>query len=217
MKDLQLSRSQLDRSLQWLEKHHFLKRTNTHKQQMYQAELLPVPDYNPFTKVYEPIEDIRFDTRELKDRIQGYVMIPADAINNRMLIDDYHINKMWNYQNLKVLIMLYAHCWLGYFGGINPDTVHIEENLNDLSVHPSLCYNLKKTEHQVKKSIRRLLKIDYFKIVQVTFIKGKYVGDTEIVGQPDHSTTKYVLRHYYLADKKVNHKHLREKKGLIII
>lgn len=213
--DLNLNRSQLNNALGWLEAHYFIERTNSHKQQMFQAELLTAPDYDPFTNTYISCKSIAFHTSELKQRNQGYIMLPADAVTNIMLENTSTSDRIWTYTKLKVYLLLYGNCWLSYFGGVNPDSVHIESNA--IHVEPSFYYNVKKSEKQVIKTIELLLSMDLFKVVKVGFIKGEYIGDSLVVPKSNGLKEHFVLRPYHLSEKKVKDKKLDNIRGCMIL
>lgn len=216
-KELRLSRNELNNALDWLDNHYFIERTNNHKQQMYQAKLLTAPDYNPFTNTYVSCKDIPFYTTALKDRNQGYIMIPADAITNEMLNNTATATRTWTYSRLKVYLLLYAHCWLEYFGGVNPNTVHLDHSYNIKSIDKAFYFNAKKSEHQTINIIDGLVSMNLFRIVNASFKNGVYLGDTALVPKRSGQVTHAILRPYYLAGKKVYDEKLDNKRGWMIL
>ena len=213
--DLKLSRNELNNALDWLEVNYFIARTNSHKQQMYQTELVTAPDYDPFTNTYISCNSIPFYTSNLKQRNQGYIMVPADAVTNRMLENTSTADRTWTYTKLKVYLLLYANCWLSYFGGVNPESIHVE--IDSIHVDPSFYYNVKKSEVQVVNTIKLLLTMGLFKVVKVCFVKGEYIGDSLLVSTRKGIKEYYVLRPYHLSAKKVNNKELDSKRGSMIL
>lgn len=199
---LNLSSITLNQSLNWLEQHYFIKRTNVNKHQMYQAELLTVPDYDPFTNTYYCM-DIGYDTRQMKKRNHGFIMMPSEAITDRMLEDTATGRRDWSLLKLKVILLLYANCWLEYFGGVNPDVIRIDPVTHSVEVEKSFYYNVKASEKQVAKIIKSLIDIQYLKVVPVMFEKGIYIGDSKIVAPSTYATEKLILRPITLSQKKL--------------
>ncbi|WP_099159030.1 hypothetical protein [Virgibacillus ndiopensis] len=215
--DLNLSRVELNHIIDWLETHFFIKRTNRHNQQMYQAKLLTAPDYDPYTNTYISCEDIPFHTGVLKDRNQGYIMIPSDAVTTRMLMNTASSNRDWTYLKLKVFLNLYAHCWLEYFGGVNPDTIKVNQVSNKIEVDPAFFFNMKGSEKQVIRSIETMIGMSLLVIVDVSFVKGVYVGDKPLLPPQPRSAECCVLRPVYLSSKKVFRQELDSKRRWMIL
>ncbi|MEN1966599.1 hypothetical protein WMZ97_00860 [Lentibacillus sp. N15] len=211
--DLNLSRVKLNQTLDWLENHFFIERTNKHKQQMYQASILTAPDYNPFTNSFASCEDIPFHTGALKSRNQGYIMIPSDAITTRMLMDTATSKREWTYFKLKVFLNLYAHCWLEYFGGINPDIIRIDDhNSSGITVNPAFSFNMQGSEKQVIKTIRVLMGMSLINVVDVSFVNGVYAGDKALLPPQPREVRYSVLRPTHLSSKKIFRKELDTKR-----
>ena len=204
-KDLNMSRGEVDKALDWLESNFFIKRTNSHKQQMYQAKLLTAPDYDPFTQTYVSCEDIPFYTTDLKARNQGYIMIPAEAISNDMLKKSATSSRTWSYTRLKVYIMLYAHFWLSYFGGIDPSIVTINASNQITYIEPAFYFGIQRSKKQVTNVIEDLISMNLFKRVDTIFEYDVYVGDADKLSiRNSRQSQRLVLRPYHISSTTVN-------------
>lgn len=215
--DLNINRTELDQALNWLENNYFIQRSNTNIHQMYQSKLLTVPDYDPFTKKYISCEDIPFHTGILKIRNHGYIMLPSDALTNDMLRNTTTAQRRWSQLKLKVYLLLYANCWLEYFGGVNPKIIQIDESTNSIHVDPSICYNVKASEKQVVQCIESLLKEQRFVIVRSFFKYGIYLGDDGKLTPSNQYNEHLVLRPIYISENKVNDSLLDSKRSYMIL
>ena len=172
---------------------------------MYQAELLTVPDYDPFTQTYVSCEDIPFHTKVLKARNQGYIMIPAEAISNDMLKKSATSNRTWSYTRLKVYIVLYAHFWLNYFGGIDPSIVTINASNQITYIDPAFYFGIQRSKKQVTNVIEDLISMNLFKRVDAIFEHDVYVGDADKLSiSNSRQSQRLVLRPYHISSTTVN-------------
>ena len=215
--DLSLSRTKLENALIWLETNFFIKRTNTKKKQMYQAKVLTAPDYDPFNKLFVSCEDIPTHTSSFKKRNQGYIMIPSDAITNEMLENKASSNRKWTKSKITVLLMLYAHCWLEYFGGVNPEVVKLDMNKNIIGIKPSFHFTLVKSEENVKKIVEELMKLQMVKAVPVYFQQGVYVGDQAMMTFREGYEQHVILRPFHLSLEKVNKPLMDFKRRVMVL
>ncbi|MDC3418608.1 DUF3116 family protein [Aquibacillus salsiterrae] len=215
--NLNMSRASLNKSLYWLEQNHFIKRSNQNKHQMYQAELLTVPDYCIPTQQYISREDVKFHSGILKIRNHGYIMIPSEAITNKMLRDTATARRRWSLLKVKVFILLYSHCWLEYFGGINPDVISIDKQTHKITVDASFCYNVKATEKQVITVILSLLKEKHVKVVPAIFKSGVFMGDYGFIESSRDLENRLILRPFLLSGKKFEKQEMINKKKYMIL
>ncbi|MCZ8540279.1 hypothetical protein [Psychrobacillus psychrodurans] len=216
-RDLSLSRTKLENALIWLESNFFIKRTNTNTKQMYQAKILTAPDYDPINKLFVSCEDISTHTSSFKKRNQGYIMIPSDAITNEMLENKASSNRKWTKSKITVLLMLYAHCWLEYFGGVNPEVVKLDMNGNVIGIKPSFYFTLVKNEKNIVKIIEELMKLQMVKTVPVYFYNGVYFGDQAMTTFRQGYENHVVLRPFHLSSKKVNKPLMDFKRAAMIL
>ena len=216
-RDLSLSRTKLENALKWLETNFFIKRTNANKKQMYQAKVLTVPDYDPFNKLFVSCEDISTHTSSFKKRNQGYIMIPLDAITNEMLENKASSNRKWTKSKITVLLMLYAHCWLEYFGGVNPEVVKLDMNKNIIGIKPSFHFTLVKSEENTTKIIEELMKLQMVKAVPVYFDQGVYIGDQAMMAFRKGFEQHVILRPFHLSLEKINKPLMDFKRSVMVL
>ncbi|MEC1778325.1 hypothetical protein [Schinkia azotoformans] len=203
--DLYVTPRELDNSLDWLELNHFIRRTNNNKHQMYQAKILVAPDYDAQNQRFYSNEHLRYNQACLKSNLLGYIMLPNSLFTNGMLSNTKTANKKWTSNKLKVLMMLYAHFWFEYFGGINPDIVRVNANGQVDSVDPSFYYSLKMSEAEVIASINSMIKTKLFNVVvecyEQYFDQLVFIGDQANLPHSQEYTYKSILRPKYITAK----------------
>lgn len=203
-KNLHLKRTELNNALLWLESNFFIKRTNTNNKQMYQAKILTAPDYCPANNVFISCEEISTHTKTFKMRNQGYIMIPSDAVTNEMLKNTASSRRKWTFSKLSVFLMLYAHCWLDYFGGVNPEVIELDTNHNITRIEPSFHFALKESEKKIINIVEELMNMQLVKAVPVYFQQGVYIGDQAKKSFRKDYKQNIVLRPFHLSLKKMN-------------
>ena len=170
---------------------------------MFQAQVLTVPDYDQINNVFVSCEEISTNTLNLKRRNQGYIMVPTDAVTNEMLENKSSSKRIWTKNRLATLLMLYANCWLEYFGGVNPDVIKVDKNGKDLEINPSFYYSLKASRKESIKTIESLIRMQLLKVVPVYFENAIYVGAQAMKPMSKKYDLLFVLRPYHLALKKL--------------
>lgn len=208
MKDLNFKRYYVDKYIDWLHKNYFIQRTNANKHQMYQTKILTAPDYDPYTQTFYSCKDIQSDLGNLKNHNHGYIMLPHTAIKDAMLINK---SRYWGQMRMKTWLLLYAHCWLQFFGGIDPDKVSIDQN-GYVSLNKGFSYNLKSSLDSVIKVIIKFIKDGFLKPVRCIYQRGIYKGDYGLVTKDKYDEERIVLRPYYLRSKKVEKLYLEGRK-----
>jgi len=204
-RELNINPRALTRVLDWLEDNHFIQRSNSNKHQMYQTKVLIAPDFDVRTKRYigysEPIR-----TSKLKQLQGGYASIPNDVLSNEFL-STLTTRNAWKVDKIRTLVMLYSHCWLEYFGGVNPDIISINSSGKVTEIDPSLYYSLKMTETEAIRNINYLINDDLFQPVEVYFEQKyhqhTYVGDYDCINPVSNSSEMFVLRPKYISKFKV--------------
>lgn len=202
--DLAIGYRELTRILQWLEDNHFIQRCNPNKHQMYQAKILIAPDFDAKSNQYIGYEET-ISTYNLKSSNTNYASIPNDVLRNEYLSVGV-LEGDWGAKKLSVLIMLYRHCWLDYFGGVNPDIIAVDVYGNIVSVNQSFYYSLKMTEREVISNIKQLMKEGFFQPVSVWFERkyhqNIYAGDSDCISATNNLNQQFVLRPKYISQSK---------------
>jgi hypothetical protein len=192
----------VDDALEWLEDEGFIKVMREKTKQWYQASILIAPDYH---KGFYGGDDVFDINAFLKSSNDGYIMIPQNAIEVCMLENSSSANRKWNVRNLSTIMLLYGHCWIEYFGGIDPDIVTIEPN-GDMTIYEGFCYDLKGSSKDISDTVLWLINRKLFKPVNCVFVEGVYYGDVGKCNAPIGSNYKerIVLRPYNIIEHKLN-------------
>lgn len=205
-------------ALTWLEKEGFIERVNSHKQQWYRSTILVAPDYHINQKQFYPCGELTFEFEELKEHNQGCIMIPKSAIAESMLADTTLAKRKWTVRKLKTLLLLYAYCWLEYYGGIDPRIVSIDSQ-GSVKLNPGFCYALKSSPVDVTKTVISLIKDGQFQPVRCLFENGIYMGDVGTYQSSKQTKVieQIVLRPTHLIKHKVDADVMKMKKGCLIL
>jgi len=204
-KELNINTRALTRALDWLEKHYFIQRTNANVHQMYQAKVLNAPDFDERTNSYIGYSE-SIKTFKLKQFQEGYASIPNDVLSNTYLSVPPK-GSGWKEGKIRVLVMLYSHCWLEYFGGINPDVVSMNSSSKVTKIDPSFYYSLKMTKTEAIRNINSLIKDGLFEPVKVwleqKYHQHTYLGDYGCINPSVNSNSVFVLRPRYISSFKL--------------
>jgi hypothetical protein len=204
-------------ALAWLENNKFIRRTNSNSHQPFQCEILTAPDFVPGINAFIGLTNVNYEWYSLKDSNHGYVMAPNKAFDDRILKKSLSVRKTWTNRKLKTLLMLYAHTWLEYFGGVDPDIVSIDSS-GMLIISEWFCCNLKSSEKQVGDVIVWLVSRGLLKPVECYFVHDVYYGDVGRCSPPAQTyDIKIVLRPYYLIQHKIESDLMKLKKGRMIL
>lgn len=203
-------------ALNWLEQKGFIRRTNSNKNQSFQCKILPAPDFHPGINDFIECTNVHYNLNSLKANNHGFIMVPTAAFDDTILMKSPSVRKIWTDRKLKTLLLLYAHCWLEYFGGIDPNIVSIDSN-GTMSLYEGFCYNLKSSEKQVGNVIIWLVSNGFLKPVECYFERGVYYGDVGCCPPPQQYEIKIVLRPYYLIQHKIESDLMKTKRGRLIL
>jgi hypothetical protein len=204
-------------ALTWLEDKAFIKRTNFNIHQPFQCEVLPAPDYLQSINDFIGLNNAAYEWYSLKNNNHGYIMAPRRAFDNGILKKSPSVRKTWTDRKLKTLLLLYAHTWLEYFGGVDPEMVSIESN-GLLRLSKWFCCSLKSSEIEVGNVIKWFITNGLLKPVECYFVRNVYYGDTGCCQPPvQHHDVRIVLRPYYLIQHKIESEQMKLKKGRMIL
>jgi hypothetical protein len=208
---------EVDHALAWLENNKFIRRTNRNNHQAFQCEILAVPDFVPGINAFiEPVK-VYHEWNSLKASNHGFIMAPNIAFDDRILKKSPSVRKTWTDRKLKALLMLYAHTWLEYFGGVDPEIVTIDSG-GKLVISKWFCYNLKCSERQADDVIVWFVSRGLLKPVECYFVHDVYYGDTGRCSPPAQAyEIKIVLRPYYLIRHKLEGDLMEQKKDRMIL
>lgn len=208
----------VDHALNWLESNHFIQNTNTKPRQPYQAKVLVAPDYHPIKKSYYSCDNVEFSTSGLKVSNNGYIMVPNDAVQKDMLKNKPGVRQKWSLRRLKTMILLHGHCWIEFFGGIDPRIVNIDKVNKTLSLDDGFCYNLKGTKNAISAVVISLINDGLFVPVRCLFVNNVYYGDVGYCIPPANNIAeeKIILRPKHLVLKAVHKKVMQAKRGNMI-
>src|SRR5690606_39058895 len=157
-------------------------------------------------------DQIHYEINEMKDHFQGYIMVPKTAIKDSYLADTTYAKRKWTKRKLKTLLLLYAYCWIEYYGGIDPQTVQIDQQGN-LTPSERFCMALKSSQYQVEQTLISLIKEGLFQPVQCVFEDGIYMGDVGTYHPDPHANIQIVLRPVHLIEHKLRSELMQNKKG----
>ncbi|MGV3138176.1 hypothetical protein ACEF06_17180 [Brevibacillus agri] len=212
-------RPQVDQALGWLEQNHFIECTNTKSGQRYQAKILAAPDYLPETQMFYKYSDIVRDTYELKYHKCGFIILPYLALSNTMLNQSLTRSR-WSERKLRIFLLMYQYNWLNYYGGINPDIMHITPN-GELKLDLGFCYDVQSDPHKTSLTIQSFISQRLFKPVNCIFrmTDGElvYIGDEGQVPRQQQDIVKTILRPYILLDQQVHELDNTLSKGAFIL
>jgi len=207
---------EVDAALTWLEDKHFIVRTNRSKHQSYQCRILPVPDYLPGLKDFIGLTNVKYEWDSLKNNNHGYIMVPSKAFDNTILNNSTSVRKKWTDRRLKTLLMLYAHCWLEYFGGVDPRIVSID-SAGTLKLYEGFYYSLKSSEKQVANVIEWFILNGLLKPIKCYYVRDVYFGDVGGCQPPQNHVIKVILRPYYIIQHKLEADIMSSKKSRMIL
>lgn len=197
MSDLNLTKKEVKNALGWLDTENFIEKTGQKVGRADLRRVLAAPDFNPDDGHFYSCSDVERTLWDLKNCNHGYIFLPHDlhSDDNPLTPDCLFSPRMlskstnranrfkgkaliweqsnWDRRKLKILMLLYAHTWLRYFGGIDPEIVDID-NSGNLRVHESFCYDLHLTPHSVETTICSFINHGLFKPVSVVFKDAGY-------------------------------------------
>ncbi|QNK57442.1 hypothetical protein [Paenibacillus sp. PAMC21692] len=198
-KELNMSTVTVNKSMDWLESRHFILKTRQKKGRTVLRRVLVAPDYLPGSSgSFYSCSNIERTTEGLKANNHGYIMLPSNLFTTQMLSASkakqlrfmgkapVWEQSHWDQRKLKILMMLYSHFWLRYFGGIDPNVVKVERDTitgeGYIDVHESFCYEIKADQKSVERTIASFVERGLIKPVSVLF---RDRGDGEYVFAED--------------------------------
>jgi len=206
-------------SLKWLEAEGFIEVIRTHKQQRFLSRIRVAPDFHFNRQNFVKNDQSNLELGWMKGHKHGYIMLPYDVMAHTMLADTVTAKKEWTIRRLQTLILLYAYCWLEFYGGIDPDCVTIDLQ-GKLSLGSRFCLALKCSNAEAIKTVISLIKDDHFKPVECWFEKDIfgddiYMGDvgTYTPAPATNAVRKIVLRPTWLIKPKLESEVIKIKKG----
>lgn len=238
MADLNLTNVEIKKAVGWLVKENFIEETGQKVGRAKLRRVLAAPDYNPDDGRFYSCSDVERTLWGLKSRNHGYILLPHDLASDNDPSTPYclfspmmlskstnRINRLkgkapiweqsnWDRRKLKILMLLYAHTWLRYFGGIDPEIVGIDSN-GTLHIHESFCYDLKLNPHSVKTTICSFVNHGLVKPVQVVigdigYGERRFVCDLTSGYRPSiRDEIRVVLRPRFILAKQLDEYQLR--------
>lgn len=207
----------VDNALDWLERNYFIQRTSGHRQP-YQVKILVAPDYHPVKKSYHSCADIKLSSGGLKNSNTGYIMVPNASVENDILNNKPSTRQKWPIRRLKTLLLLHGHCWLEYFGGIDPHIVSIDEQNETIELDEGFCYNVKGSINDITDTVLELIYEGLFIPVKCLFANDIYFGDAGQCNPPQNAKVeeKIILRPKHLVKKPVHAKTMKIKWGRML-
>ena len=229
---LNMSTYQVNKSIDWLEKNHFILNTKKKRGRTVLRRVLAAPDYLPGgNPSFYSCSDVARTLEGLKAQNQGFIMLPTWLFTEKMLSASKAKQMRfmgrapiweqphWDVRKLKILMLLYAHFWIRYFGGIDPNivTIHRDKKRNMyLSVHDSFCCDVKEDRKDVERTIASFVENGLFKPVLVVireqgFGESVYAGDVTKQYFPEfYDKQVYVLRPTFIFKQQVDEYKLEE-------
>ncbi|MFD2370620.1 hypothetical protein ACFSO0_11830 [Brevibacillus sp. GCM10020057] len=204
-------------ALAWLEREGFIKRVSG-KQQWFRSTILVAPDYHYGQQKFYSCHELNFDFDELKAHNKGYIMVPKTVLTEKMLADTTLAKRQWTITKLKTILLLYAYCWLEFYGGIDPRIVQIDQQ-GKVDLNPGFCYALKGSTTVISRTVISLIKDGLFIPVRCWFEEGIYTGDVGTY-QPNSNAKvveRIVLRPTHLILHQVETDVMKSKKGYMEI
>ncbi|CAM4092324.1 hypothetical protein [Saccharibacillus endophyticus] len=204
----------VNQSLKWLEDKGFIRQTNLRKRTWYECKILKAPDFRSIQDYRQPSFAIS-NWYTLKNENRGYSMIPKSLFSDRKLSSTSANRKIWTNGVLKTLLILYAHNWLEYYGGIDPKILEVDTRGRAV---PSdwLCCNLKATKKDVKTWIRFLRKKKLLQSVECYFENNIYYGDVLCCPPPSKYDIKKIFRPTYLIAHQLDSDSMKNKKARML-
>lgn len=159
--------SYIEWSLDWLETHHFIRDIREDDKLRFQAQVLSAPDYLPELDTFYSCKEIKRNPASLKQHNYGYIMVPTSAITEKML-DQSVTRTGWDERKLRIFLLMHQYNWLRYYGGIDPDIMHITQN-GELELDTRFCYDVKSTPYNTFQTIQSFISSGLFKPVRCIF------------------------------------------------
>lgn len=226
--ELNMTSYTVNNAVKWLEQNHFILDTGKTISRTVLRRVLVAPDYLPGRVPHEFYSCARLnrDLGELKKNNYGYIMLPPDLFSETLLsVSTSKSNRFmgkkpiweqphWDGRKLKILIMLYAHYWLRYFGGVDPNIVSIHRDSKTkesyLNVHPSFCADVKEDQNTVERTVASFVENGLFIPVLVIirqkgFGESLFAGDVTSTYLPEANDKQiYVLRPRFMFQRQID-------------
>ncbi|WP_433947739.1 hypothetical protein [Brevibacillus agri] len=197
--------SYINWSLDWLETNHFIRDIRTKDKARFRAQIMSAPDYLPELNTFYSCKDVPRNPTSMKNHNYGYILVPASAITDKML-DQSLTRTGWDERKLKIFLLMYQYNWLRYYGGIDPDIMHITQN-GELELDTRFCYDVKSTPYNTFQTVQSFINADLFKPVRCVFRKKDgeqfFVGDVGRVTPQKNDHEIIILRPQVLIAKQV--------------
>jgi hypothetical protein len=146
-------------------------------------------------------------------------MVPTSAITEKML-DQSVTRTGWDERKLRIFLLMYQYNRLRYYGGIDPDIMHITQN-GELELDTSFCYDIKSTPYNTFQTIQSFINAGLFKPVRCIFQQKDgervFVRDAGGVSLQKNEYEIIVLRPYVLIKRQVEDLVKLLGKGSVII
>ncbi|TBL69784.1 hypothetical protein [Paenibacillus thalictri] len=206
----------VDAVLDSLEAEHFIQRRGISIRSSFRCSLLTAPDYNPQTQKFTSNADIPCNHANLKGINHGFIMVPTKAVTKERLRNTPGTRQTWNDRRLKFLLMLYAHCHIEYFGGIDKRIVSINP-AGKMSLDEGFCYNLNVSPSAALTTMEWLLRKGEFVPVRCYFLRGVYYGDVGKCKPNPDLKEHIILRPKYLIKHTFDSLEMKKIKGRMFI
>lgn len=224
---LNMSAYTVNKSIDWLERNHFITNTKKKIGRTVLRRVLAAPDYLPGgIPPFYSCSGVERTLEGLKAHNHGFIMLPSDLFTVKMLsASKTKSNRFmgtapiwkqshWDRRKLKILMLLYSHFWIRYFGGIDPNivSIHRDKFTRDgyVSVHDSFCCDMNEDKKDVEKTIASFVEKNLFKPVLVVireqgFGESIYAGDVTERYMPEAGDKQmYVLRPRFIFKQQVD-------------
>jgi hypothetical protein len=224
---LNMSAYTVNKSMDWLERNHFIMNAKKKIGRTVLRRVLAAPDYLPGgTPPFYSCSGVERTLEGLKAHNHGFIMLPPNLFTVKMLSASKSKSKRfmgkapiweqphWDERKLKILMLMYSHFWMRYFGGVDPNIVRLHRDKSSknwyLSVHDSFSYDVKEDKRYVESTIVSFIEKSLFKPVQVIirelgFGESIYAGDVTEKYLPEAGDKQiYVLRPRFIFKQQVD-------------
>jgi hypothetical protein len=223
---LNMTPNTVNKAIDWLERNHFILNLKKKRGRTVLRRVLAAPDYLPRgNPAFYSCQDAERTLEALKDSNHGYIMIPTSLFSEQMLSASKSKSlrfmgkspiweqSHWDRRKMKILMLLYSHFWIRYFGGIDPSIVTVDYDSSSkegyLNVHPSFFFDIKEDQKAVERTIASFIEKGLFKPVLVIirelgYGESGYAGDVTSNYLPyEYDKQVYVLRPTFMFSKQV--------------
>lgn len=175
-KELNVSKNQIKKELDWLESHYFIKYVGN-KGRSKRFKILTVPDY--YGKQYFSNDHIKRDRNTLKNTFRGYVELPTTLFSGSILRDKSH----WTDAKIKLIGKIYQYFWLDEFGGVQKEIAYIDQN-KSLHIDKGMIRDIGYSLTHAEKFIAQLIQKGELLMVDTIYRKNtfSYIGEFQYIG-----------------------------------